>query len=186
MPTLPAEVSPSRAAPGPLLGLAGLLVAVAVWAAPRPALADEGESALSLSAGYQSFTVPKHAPPGGGLGLEYERGLGQAFSLRAAAGGGLFGDSGELSYGGQATLGLTYVVDIIKYVPYLTGGLGATVLGGGSVDTEVHPVVELGAGIDLLTRRSLSYGAWVRVASFLDDSALYGAGFRVTWRWGFF
>ena len=162
------------------------MAAVVSGAAPRPVRADEGQSALSVSVGYQSFTVPKHAPPGGGVGLEYERGLGQAFSLRAAAGGGLFDESGQASYSGQATLGLTYVVDIIKYVPYLTGGLGATVLGGGAVDTEVHPVVELGAGIDLLTRRGLSYGAWVRVASFLDDSALYGAGLRVTWRWGFF
>jgi len=174
---MPAVHSPLRAAAAALTALA---------AAAAPAAADEGESALSASAGYASFAVPEHEPPGGALGLEYERGIGADLWIRAAAAGGLYATDGGPSWSGQGTLGLTYVVDILKYVPYLHAGVGAVMLGGGPLETELHPVAEIGAGLDVLVRRGLSYGIFIRVASFLDDSAFVSGGARVTWRWGFF
>jgi hypothetical protein len=148
--------------------------------------ADDGESALSVSAGFASFAIPEHEPPGGGIGLEYERGLSDVFWLRAAAAGGVYGTDGGPSYGAQGTIGLTYVVDVVKYVPYLHGGIGGVWLFGGDLEEQVHPVAELGAGLDILARRDLSWGPWLRLASFLDDSEFLSGGFRLSWRWGFF
>ncbi|HEU5059998.1 MAG TPA: hypothetical protein VFU21_25880 [Kofleriaceae bacterium] len=164
-----------------------LLAALAlVAAAAAPARADEGESALSVSLGYASFAIPEHEPPGGAVGLEYERGLSDVFWLRAAAAGGVYGSGGGPSYGAHGSLGLTYVVDVLKYVPYLHAGLGGVGLFGGELDSELHPVAELGAGLDILARRDLSWGPWLRLASFLDDSQFVSGGVRLSWRWGYF
>ena len=162
---------------------AALLAAVA---GARPAGADDGESALSISVGYASFAIPEHEPPGGSFGLEYERGLSDVFWLRAAAAGGMYGSDGGPSYAAQGSLGLTYVVDVLEYVPYLHGGIGGVGLFGGELDRQLHPVAELGAGLDILTRRDLSWGPWLRLASFLDDSQFIAGGVRLSWRWGFF
>ncbi len=153
----------------------------------RPAAADEGESALSVGLSFASFTIPDHDGQGGALGIEYERGLSDAFWLRLSATGAVLdgGDDGT-RYAGHAAVGLTYVVDVLKYVPYLHAGIGAVALGGGAVDGELHPVAEIGVGLDVLARRGLSYGAFARLGSFLDDSAFVTAGLRMTWRWGFF
>ena len=155
-------------------------------AASAPARADEGESALSVSVGYASFAIPEHEPPGGAAGLEYERGLSDVFWLRAAAAGGVYGADGGPSYATHGSLGLTYVVDVLKYVPYLHAGIGGVAVFGGELESEIHPVAELGAGVDILARRDLSWGPWLRLASFLDDSQFVSGGFRLSWRWGFF
>jgi hypothetical protein len=163
-----------------------LALALTLVAGAAPARADDGESALSISAGYSSFAIPEHEPPGGALGLEYEHGIGDSMWVRAAAAGGVYGGDEGAAYAGLASLGITYVVDVLRYLPYLHAGVGGALLGGGALDTQAHPLVELGAGVDLLRGRDLSYGLWARVGSFIDDSATVGAGFRVTWRWGFF
>jgi hypothetical protein len=161
-------------------------LAAALWA--RPAAADEGESALSVDVAFDSFTIDDHDGQGGGLGLEYERGLSDAFWLRGAAAGAVYrgGDREGTTYAGRASVGLTYVIDVLKYVPYLQAGLGGVALGGGALDTKVHPIAEIGIGLDLLARRGLSYGMFARVGSNLGDNAFITAGLRVSWRWGFF
>lgn len=163
-----------------------LVMALALGAGAAPVAADDGERALSISAGYSSFAIPEHEPPGGALGLEYEHGIGDTMWVRAAAAGGVYGGAEGPAYAGLGSLGITYVVDVLRYVPYLHAGLGGVLLGGGVIETQVHPLVELGAGVDLLRGRDLSYGVWARIGSFLDDSATVGAGARVTWRSGFF
>lgn len=151
------------------------------------AAADEGESAVSVGLGFASFAITEHDGLGAGLGIDYERGLSDAFWLRASAAGAYYraGDAGA-AYAGQATVGLTYVIDVLKYVPYLHIGAGGAVLGGESIDADVHPLAEIGVGLDILARRGLSYGPFARLGSFFDDSALLSAGVRLTWRWGFF
>jgi hypothetical protein len=164
-----------------------ILAAVLVLAAAGgPARADEGESSLSISAGYAGLVIPDHEPPGGGAGVEYERGLSEVFWVRAAGAAGVYATDGGPSYGAQGTLGLTYVVDVVKYVPYLHAGIGAVGLFGGELESQLHPVAELGAGLDILARRDLSWGPWLRLASFIDDSAFVAGGLRLSWRWGFF
>jgi hypothetical protein len=165
-----------------------LAAALAAAALARPAAADEGESALSVDLAFDSFTIDDHDGQGGGLGLELERGLSDAFWLRAAAGGAVYrgGNAEGTTYTGRATVGLTYVIDVLKYVPYLQAGIGGAAVGGGALDTDLHPVAELGVGLDILARRGLSYGMFARVGSYLGDSAFLTAGLRMSWRWGFF
>src|SRR5262245_40411160 len=151
-----------------------------------PARADDGESAISISAGYASFAIPEPEPPGGALGLEYEHGLSDVFWLRAAAAGGVYGADGGPSYAAQGSIGLTYVVDVVKYIPYLHLGIGGVGVFGGALDRQLHPIAELGVGLDILARRDLSWGPWLRLASFLDDSEFVSGGLRLSWRWGFF
>jgi hypothetical protein len=166
--------------------VSALLASVLV--AEGPAAADEGESALSVGAAFSTFTIDDHDGQGGALSLEYERGLSDAFWLRGAATGAVHhgGDEDGTSFAGHAVVGLTYVIDVLKYVPYLHAGIGAVVLGGGELDAEVRPLGEIGIGLDLLVSRDRSYGLFARAGTFLDDSAFVAAGVRMSWRWGFF
>lgn len=156
--------------------------------AARPATADEGEHALSVGLGFARFSTPEHDGDGGALTVDYERGLSDAFWLRVTGTGAVYrgGDQEGTGYSGNLVGGLTYVIDVLRYVPYLHAGVGAVVLGGDSFDSEIHPMAEIGIGLDILARRGLSYGFFARAGTFLDESALITAGLRLTWRWGFF
>jgi hypothetical protein len=164
-----------------------------VVAAPRRAAAGAGESGLSVTGGYASFTEGDvSASLGGALGAEYERGISESLAWRVGVDGAVFYASateehdGGTSFAGRAGGGLIYLFDVLKYVPYASLGAGVSLVGGGPLATEVHPVLELGGGLDVLHDRGLSYGVWGRLASFVDDSAAFTAGVRVTWRWGYF
>ena len=173
-----------------LLGLATLSAA--------EAHADEGESVLSLSASFAGFSVPDHNPVGGTLGVDYERGVTDVLWLRASGGGGAFSDSGSLAFASYAELGITYVLDVLRYVPYINLGIGGIYMhvdenggkGGDANDGEfenaVQPLISIGGGIDMLTGPSRSYGLFTRFESFLGRSAFFTVGARVSWRWGFF
>jgi hypothetical protein len=161
---------------------------VIVAPAARPASADEGEHALSAGLGFARFSIPEHDGDGGALTIEYERGLSDAFWLRVTSTGAVYrgGDREGTGYTGNLVAGLTYVIDVLRYVPYLHAGVGALTLGGDALDSEIHPMAEIGIGLDILARRGLSYGLFARAGTFLDDSAFITAGLRLTWRWGFF
>ena len=165
---------------------AAVLVVAALGA--RPAAADEGETALSVGLAFARFSIPEHDGDGGALTIEYERGLSDAFWLRATSTGGVYrgGDQDGTSYTSNAVIGLTYVIDVLRYVPYLHAGVGAIALRGDSVDYELHPLAEIGIGLDILARRGLSYGFFGRAGTFLDESSFITVGLRLTWRWGFF
>lgn len=171
---------PGRLALAASLGLALLL--------PAAAAAEEGESALSIGGGLATFTMPDLGGLGGLFGGDYERGLSNTFWLRASAAGAIYrGSDGEGAlYAGRATVGLTYVVDVLKYVPYIHLGAGGLALGGAEASAEIHPIGELGVGLDVLLRRGLSYGPFARIQTSFDESAFVELGARVTWRWGFF
>ena len=57
---------------------------------------------------------------------------------------------------------------------------------GKGKDAEIPETDEFISGVDILARRDLSWGPWLRLASFLDDSQFISGGFRMSWRWGFF
>lgn len=161
-------------------------VAAAVLCAAAPtASADEGETALSVTLGYATFAIPDHDPHGAALGLDYERGVTDALWLRGSAGGGVYHQDGP-AYSGHAVLGLTYALDVLKYVPYANLGIGAIAVTGDELDTGVHPLLEIGGGLDILVDRGFSWGVQARFESFLDRTAFFTAGARLTWRWGFF
>ena len=171
-----------------LLAVLGLL-----GAAPPEAHAGEDDKALSADVAFAMFTAGDHLRPlGGVLTLEYERGLSQSFSLRAAVGGGILYEDGTddlapgLVWRGQAVAGLVYLVDILKYVPYATICLGVVTRGGDPIETDVYPVLEIGGGLDLLQSRTFSWGGFARMSSYLDDDAAFSLGARATWRWSLF
>jgi hypothetical protein len=159
---------------------------LAALLADRPAAADEGESALSVGAVFSTFTIDEYDGPGGGLSFDYERGLSDAFWLRLSATAAVHDGGDGAIYTPQATIGLTYVIDVLKYVPYLHAGLGVVQLVGSELDAEYHPLAEIGIGLDLLVSRERSYGFFARAGTYLEDSAFITAGVRMTWRWGFF
>lgn len=172
-----------------LKGLSLCVLSLVLFSASE-ARADEGESALSLNAAFAGFSVPDHDPVGGTIGFDYERGVTDILWLRASAGGGAFSDGGSPAYAGYSEVGITYVIDILRYVPYVNLGIGAVYLHvdepGDKFENGVDPLISVGAGVDLLTSRKRSYGVYTRYESFLGRTAFFTAGARMSWRWGFF
>lgn len=161
------------------------MIVVALVIGARPAWASDDESALSVSLGYGTYTIPDYRPDGSVLGVEYERGFSDTFSWRVAGGAGGYYGSDLLTYSGHVVFGLTYLFDVIKYVPYANLGVGGIVIGG-DVDTRLSALVELGLGLDVLRSRSFSYGVQIKFESFVQQTSFFTAGMRATWRWGFF
>jgi hypothetical protein len=165
-------------------------VLLTLFALPSAARASDGETALSVYAGYagMSFTDGDDdiQPNGGAIGFDYERGFSEILSWRLSAGGGVYTSEPGMAYSTHATAGITYLFDVLKWVPYANLGVGGIVLTGEGFDTKVHPLIELGFGIDKLHSRTFSYGIQVRVESFITNTAYFSGGVRATWRWGFF
>jgi hypothetical protein len=164
--------------------------------------AAEGERALSLGLGWATFSVPGEsvnnmAPPqispdiGGALSVTYEHSISSDFSLRAELAGGLFYGGGtdkqsKASYAGLGDAGAVFRFDVLKYVPYLFGGLGAVYTTGGPIEGGTDFVVAIGGGLDVLLSRDRSYGFEARLASFGGDTTVFTLGVRGTVRWGYF
>jgi hypothetical protein len=165
------------------------LLGLFVLLAPATAGAVEGESLLSATPLVSSLTLTAQPHDvtglGGGLAIDYQRGLSDTWWFRAAAGGALHdADEGRLWLGG-ATVGVTYAIDVLRYVPYAGIGLGLAVVGG-PVDTAAKPYLELGIGLDVLQSRTWSWGVDARFSSFASGIAIFTIGPRITLRWGYF
>ncbi len=157
-----------------------LAVAVTLGAGPNWAAAD---NAISVSAGYGSFSLEDQSPAGTALGVEYERGFSSAFSVRTLASGGLyFGD--DRYFSGLGVVGLSYQLDALRISPYISGGLGLLTLTGGAPGTSVSAMAELSVGIDLAASERLAYGLQARVGSSADQTSLLFIGLRISGRDG--
>ena len=169
--------------------------------AASPARA-EGDRALSAGLGWATFSAPGKAsrnmqPPavtpeaGGSLSVMYEQGISSDLSLRGELAGCLFtGGTGkgqsDPSYAGLGDVGVVFRFDVLKYVPYAFGGIGALYAGGGPIDRGAEFVVAIGGGLDVLASRSRSWGFEGRLASFGGDVTIFTLGLRGSVRWGFF
>jgi hypothetical protein len=174
-----------------------LLIALAVGPA-----AAEGDRALSVGLGWATFSVPGEpvdnmAPPqispdvGGAASVTYEHSISTDFSLRVEGAFGAFYGGGtekqsKASYAALADAGAVFRFDVLKYVPYLFGGLGAVATTGGPIEGGVDFVVAIGGGLDVLLSRDRSYGFELRLASFGGDTTVFTVGARYSWRWGYF
>ncbi len=111
----------------PVASLAALAAAL-LCARAHPAAAGEDDRSLSVSASYATYSIPDHAPSGAALGLEYEHGFSDAMSFRVNGGGGVYfanlAKDEKTSYSTHATVGLTYIFDVVRYVPYASVGVG--------------------------------------------------------------
>lgn len=169
----------------PLLAVAAILVG-------GSARADDSERAASVSAGFATYATPdakmeETLTPTAGLALAatYERALGTEVSWRTdlVLAGYLGGGAAAT---GQATLGLVYRIDVLKYVPYVDVGVGALVRAGGPFTAGVEPALRIGGGVDLLRSRARSVGLAAAVTSFASDTTTVTVAVRSTWRWGYF
>jgi hypothetical protein len=162
----------------------------------------EGESALSVSVGWASFSVPgkamgNQAPTalspdvGGALAVSYEHAISTELSLRGELAAGVFHGGaqamqGQTSYAAVGDAGIAFRFDVLKVVPYAFAGLGGVAAGGGPIDRGAAFAVVVGGGVDWLESRHRSLGLEARVASFGGDITVATFGVRGTLRWGAF
>lgn len=175
--------------------LAIALLLVALVLSPLPAAAVEGEQVLSVCAGYANLSIPQDAGDGserdlgmhgGMVQVDYERGLSETWSLRGSLSGGLYDGPVNLAYSGALVADLLYRFDVIRYVPYLMGGVGLVSAFGEGVDTRYLPVVELGLGLDVLESREFSWGIEARWDTSYSFARYLTVGMKASWRWGYF
>jgi hypothetical protein len=160
----------------------------------------DGERAVSVSLGWATFSalgksMGKQAPPtlspdiGGMLAVSYEHAISGDLSLRGELAGGAFHGGGQpmqsqTSVASLGDAGAVFRFDVLKVVPYLFGGLGVVVAGGGPLDRGADFVLVVGGGADWLHDREHSLGLEARVASFGGDITVVTVGLRGTLRWG--
>jgi hypothetical protein len=171
-------------------------VLAVLLAAPLTARADR-EKALSVGLGFSSYATPgkpakEGDPPptltptaGGAVRLMYELTWTTDLSFRGSLAGGAFFGGGPSFYA-EAAAGVTLRFDVLKYVPYAFAELGVVERGGGQINTATDPVLCLGGGVDILTRRDLSWGLEGQLSSFAGDFTVFTVGLRGTTRWDFF
>ncbi|HUQ06086.1 MAG TPA: hypothetical protein VM261_26465 [Kofleriaceae bacterium] len=159
------------------------------------AWAGDGENAVSAAVGVATYATPNEdmdetlRPLGGGwLGATYERGFGDYAAWRLNGAGALYGggSGGGTVMSGIVTAGLSYRVDVLRYVPYVAVGVGGIVRAGGPFETGVEPVLELAGGVDWLKGRDRSWGVAGSLTGFASDTTTFSIGVRSTWRWGYF
>jgi hypothetical protein len=160
------------------------------------AAAAEGEKALGVGIDFATWNVVQEDHPGteddsitatgGQLALDYEYGWNDTLWLRGSASGGYFSVPQGSAWSTGATVGITYAVDVLRYVPLVHAGVGALLVGGDGVDVEVKPVVELGVGLAVLEGRTFSWGVVARFDGFASEAIFFTIGPRMTWRWGYF
>ena len=162
----------------------------------------DSERALSVGLGWATFSVPckavgAMAPPsispdvGGALAVTYEHMVGSDLGLRAELAGGVFyggagKDQSNTSFAALGDAGVVFRFDVLKYVPYAFGGIGAVATTGGPIDGGLDFVLAVGGGLDILASRARSYGLEARLASFGGDVTVFTLGVRGTTRWGYF
>ncbi|HEY6180475.1 MAG TPA: hypothetical protein VIX73_38800 [Kofleriaceae bacterium] len=160
----------------------------------------DGERALSAGLGWATFSalgkpMGKQAPPtlspdiGGMLAMSYEYSVSSDVALRAELAGGVFHGGGQpmqsqTSYASLGDAGAVFRFDVLKVVPYLFGGLGGVVSGGGPLQRGADFVLVVGGGVDWLYNRERSLGLEARIASFGGDITVATFGVRGTLRWG--
>src|SRR5262249_14849796 len=137
---------------------------------------------------FATFTVNQggmdHTGTGAALAADYQHGVGDAFWLRGGVSGGAFAVDGRSAWAGTASVALVYVVDVLRYVPYISGGGGLLAVGSGGLDTVVRPYVELGVGLEVQQSTSFGWGIDARLGSFATQSTVFTIGPRVSWKWG--
>jgi hypothetical protein len=75
---------------------------------------------------------------------------------------------------GSAALGLAYVLDVLRWVPYFGALVGAQGIGGGTLDrARIMPTLQLALGLDYQFSRTVSAGFAVRQSIFVFNTSDY-------------
>lgn len=161
-----------------------LLLAVLALAFTRGAGAVEEEHHLGVDLSLPMLTISDQSAPdvGAGIGLHYTYGITDQFNLIA-----------EVHYSrvafnaispldppthptnlSNADMGVAYVLDVLRWVPYFGALGGGYVLDGGTIPgTLVLPGAELVAGCDYLLTPVWSIGVEVSEHLLFTDMSLY-------------
>jgi hypothetical protein len=176
-----------------LIGAVGCALAV-----PRTASAYERQQQFGLSAGSTLMSTNGGGSPFGlNLGLHYTYGFSDALSIVVEADTSIFPQGSppkspppqpsNVSTGG---VGLLYVFDVMRWVPYVGGLAGAGYLGGGYLSQGlVTPDLQLAVGVDYELTRSWTIGAAYRQHFFVTQMNTYpeftslGLRFEYVWGW---
>lgn len=168
------------------------LVAVAATSVSWSASAVERENQIGLELGVPMLVVhgnPSTVASGTSLGLHYTYGLSDAFNFVADA------DSGVLFLGvptpatlTHADVGLAYVLDVLRWVPWGSAEVGGYGLTGKSIGGTFLPGAALAVGLDYRFDRSWAAGVVIREHLFVTNINLFPSlteGFvRVGYTWG--
>ena len=169
-------------------------------ATPTPATAAEGEGLAAVGAAFATARADGRWAPGAGVAVAGQYGLDDAWSLRAGVSGSWHPVSADaLRPGGHVralgcSAGVTYTLDVLRVVPFVTAGVAVQDLHGALRDARTDLGVELGGGADYLLDRRWSLGLELAyrilpVAVAGDHDAFGGtpqalaAGLRVARRW---
>ena len=185
------------------VALAAAFVGTAVALAAVPAGAVEREHALGVDAGGTVLVVKDKSSPdvGGGAGLHYTYGITDAFNFVANAGWSLVALNEKLwdpsttphtrpTNLTAADLGIAYVLDVLRWVPWGAAEIGGYALQGGTIDgLKVLPGFALAVGLDYRLNRSWSVGAEARQHMLFTEMSTYPsltqvfARFEYVWGW---
>ena len=164
---------------------------------PSPARAVDKEHHVGLTLGPSVLVTDSKTLGGGGPGLTYSYGVTDAFNFIAEGSTSLLavGDvdaktSHYLPHTlSNAAVGASYVLDVLRWVPY--GGVlaGGYVLGGGTLDKSlVIPGAQLALGLDYKFNFSWSAGVGYRQHLFFTQVTAYPSYstffLRVEYAWG--
>ena len=183
--------------------LAAVLVGTAVALAGVRAGAVEREHAVGVDAGGTMLSVNDKSSPdiGGGAGLHYTYGITDAFNFVASAGWSLVALNEKLwdpsttphtrpTNLTTANLGIAYVLDVLRWVPWGAAEVGGYALQGGTIDgVKVLPGAALAIGLDYRINRSWSVGAEARQHFLFTEMSTYPsltqlfARFEYVWGW---
>ena len=164
-----------------------------VLAATR-AGAVEREHALSVGAGVSILDVSSKgsADAGGGAAVAYSYGLSDALNFMAEASWSLVAlkETAQNAPEMATTLnvGIGYVFDVVRWVPYAGLLVGSSALNGGGIDgVKFVPEAALALGFDYRFDRTWSAGVALRQYMFTDPGTYpsYSQAFaRVEYIWG--
>jgi len=160
--------------------------------ATREAAAYERQWHVGLDGGYALAAFPDANRSGFDGGLHATYGLTDAFNLRAHAdvSGFALGDPTTRRLFTSGGLGAEYVIDILRWVPYVGVTVGPSVMLREGAPSVAHLGVEIPAGLGFQLSRSWTIGAEVRYRLLLlgDDAVSPSNGFvglaRAEFGWG--
>jgi hypothetical protein len=173
-------------------GAALATVAAALAVAGR-ADAVEREHQIGLELGVPILVVQGNSTStltGAGFGLHYTYGITDAINLVADGGASLmpFG-ANSLSTMSNVDLGLAYVLDVLRWVPWGAAEVGGYALTGNPVGgTQILPGVALAIGLDYRLDRSWAAGIVLRQHMLFTDVSTFPSFtqglLRVGYTWG--
>jgi hypothetical protein len=179
---------------------AAIVAALAFTALARTASAVEREHHAGVDLGGAALSIADKSSldVGPGVGGHYKYGLSDEFDLMAEGAWSLVapGQTGGPKAPGtlpawvaNADVGVDYVFDVLRWVPYAGVLAGGYALAGGTVDhVQLRPGVAAAVGVDYRFNRDFAAGIAVRQHLLFTDATTYPsftqAFARVEWTWG--